>query len=279
MIKINGVLVLYNPEENFLLNIYSYINEIDKLYVVDNSENKNLELIEKIEKIDKCHYIDNQGNKGIAHALNVGAKSAIDDGATWLLTMDQDSSFSQGSLNKLIEWIGSNNTDNIGIVSPMHSKNELLIDINKNYITMTSGNLVNLMIFSKIGNFLEKLFIDSVDTEYCLRLKKFNYKIQRLSSVVLNHNLGNMKYYIFFNKKIAFTNHNYIRRYYMMRNRLYIWKEYSDVLPSFIERDKQQAIKEIFKVILFENAKFKKLFFTLKGYVDYKKSKFGKIDE
>jgi len=279
MIKINGVLVLYNPEENLLLNIYSYINEIDKLYVVDNSENKNLEFIEKIKKIDKCLYIDNQGNKGIAHALNVGAELAIDDGANWLLTMDQDSSFSQGSLNKLIEWIGSNNTDNIGIVTPMHSENELLIDINKNYITMTSGNLVNLMIFSEIGNFLEKLFIDSVDTEYCLRLKKFNYKIQRVKSVVLNHNLGYLKYYVFFNKKITFTNHHYIRRYYMMRNRLYIWKEYSDVLPSFVDGDKQQAIKEILKVILFESLKFKKLIFTLKGYIDYKKSKFGKIDE
>lgn len=31
---------------------------------------------------------NNNGNQGIAHALNVGAQKAIEDGADWLLTMD-----------------------------------------------------------------------------------------------------------------------------------------------------------------------------------------------
>jgi len=279
-VKINGVVVLYNPEETIIDNITSYLDNVEKLYIIDNSESKNTELINEIVSISKkCIYIDNNGNQGIAHALNVGAKLAIENGADWLLTMDQDSSFTQGSLVKLIDWIENNDIHDVGIVSPLHLENELLFDTNKNYITMTSGNLVNLVIFNKIGNFLEKLFIDSVDTEYCLRLKKFNYTLKRISSVVLNHNLGDMKYDNFGNKKITYTNHNHLRRYYIMRNRLYIWKEYADILPSFIDSDKKQAIKEIIKILLFENSKFKKLIYSLKGYIDYKKNKFGKINE
>ena len=108
--KIDGVVALYNPDESIIKNINSYINDIDKIYIIDNSETKNHELINKIVTIsDKCIYIDNNGNQGIANALNVGAKLAIENGCDWLLTMDQDSSFTQGSLLKLIDWIKNNN--------------------------------------------------------------------------------------------------------------------------------------------------------------------------
>jgi len=280
MIKIYGVVLLYNPEETIIDNIMSYINYVEKLYIVDNSEKKNAKLINAIQSLSpKCIYIDNNGNQGVAHALNIGAKLAIKNGADWLLTMDQDSSFTQNSFVKLIDWIEHNDIYDVGIVSPLHFESQVsLLDTNKNYITMTSGNLVNLIIYNKVGDFLEELFIDSIDTEYCLRLKKFNYKIQRVLSVVLNHNLGDIKYYNFGNKKITYTNHNYLRRYYMMRNRMYIWKKYVDVLPSFINSDKKEVMKEIVKIILFEKSKFKKLIYIFKGYIDYKKNKFGKIN-
>ena len=87
--NIQGVVVLYNPDYTILDNIKSYLDGIEKLYIVDNSETKNHELINKIVSISaKCIYIDNNGNQGIAHALNVGAQKAIEDGADWLLTMD-----------------------------------------------------------------------------------------------------------------------------------------------------------------------------------------------
>ncbi len=275
MIRIDGAVVLYNSNTTIFENILSYLYEVNILYIIDNSEIKNNDLILKLKNISKCKYIDNQGNQGIAHALNVGAKLAIGDGANWLLTMDQDSRFEKNDLNKLIKNIDSS----MGIVSPLHVKNELEIDQNKSIITMTSGNLLNLIIYEKIGPFEEKLFIDSVDTEYCLRLFKYGYKIKRVTDVILNHNLGELKTYTFFNKKFTSTNHNHIRRYYIMRNRLYIWKKYNEILPSFIKSDKKQWIKEMKKIILFEKKKILKLFYTLKGYIDYKKNKFGKLDD
>jgi len=274
MIKICGVVVLYNPEKSILENIYSYINELEVLYIVDNSETKNNDLILELKKINKCQYVDNEGNKGIANALNVGAKLAIENGADWLLTMDQDSKFEKDDLTKLIQKID----DKIGIVSPLHVDNELDSDPNKNFITMTSGNLLNLKIYKRVDGFEEKLFIDSVDTEYCLKLFQYGYKIIRVEKVVLNHNLGEINKYTFFGKKYTSTNHNYVRRYYIIRNRLYIWNKYKNILPSFIKSDKKQFIREIEKIILFEEKKLLKLFYTFKGYMDYKKNKFGKLE-
>lgn len=38
-IHLAGVVVLYHPDESVLQNIQSYLSDLDKLYVIDNSEN------------------------------------------------------------------------------------------------------------------------------------------------------------------------------------------------------------------------------------------------
>ena len=109
----------------------------------------------------------------------MGVKLAIKESSDWLLTMDQDSKFEKNDLFKLIESIDEDDIQNIGIISPLHNINELNMNSDNNHITMTSGNLLNLHILEKIGFFLEDLFIDSVDTEYCLRLYEHGYRIKR----------------------------------------------------------------------------------------------------
>ena len=278
--KIEGVVVLYNPNKNIIDNIKTYINEVETLYVIDNSSEKDNSLINEIKQLSqKCLYIDNFSNKGIAYALNMGVKLAIKESSDWLLTMDQDSKFEKNDLFKLIESIDEDDIQNIGIISPLHNINEHNMNSDNNHITMTSGNLLNLHILEKIGFFLEDLFIDSVDTEYCLRLYEHGYRIKRNHAVLLNHNLGEQKVYTLLWKKYTSSNHNAIRRYYMMRNRLYIWDKYSRILPSFIARDKKEALKEALKIILFEDKKISKVLYILKGCFDYKRKKFGKIND
>ena len=72
--KLAGVVVLYNPDQKVINNINSYIDELDTLYLVDNSSADNSTLFTH----EKVEYIPLQKNTGIAHALNVGAKKAID---------------------------------------------------------------------------------------------------------------------------------------------------------------------------------------------------------
>jgi len=278
--KIDGVVVLYHPDNTIFDNIDSYINGLSTLYVIDNSEIKNEKLIEKLKvKYPTIKYIDNGGNQGIAHALNIGAKLAIENGADWLLTMDQDSKFENNDLQKMIQWVEENKTIDIGIVSPMHE-----VDEKKKYkfyktITMTSGNLLNLDIYKYIGGFREDFFIDCVDTEFCLRLKKYNLAIKRIEDVVLTHQLGNKEEINSFGISFSVTNHNYMRRYYITRNRFRIWNEYENIDKPYIQFEKIVTIKEIIKIILAESDKFLKLKYSIRGYLDYRNSKYGKYHE
>jgi rhamnosyltransferase len=274
---IAAVIVLYNPDQNILSNISSYIDDIDILYVVDNSDEQQSTIIKVLLENPKINYINNNGNQGIAHALNIAANKAIEMHYSWLLTMDQDSRLDNNNVEKLIEFIKHNDTTQIGIVSPMHSENEVN-NFESNfsaYVAMTSGNLLNLDIYQKIGGFEEKLFIDSVDIEYCLRLYKNHFFLQRIKNVMLNHNVGNIQK----NRFYSVTNHNYLRRYYIIRNRLYIWEKYEKILPAYIKFDKHVTLKEIVKIILGEKDKFKKLMMIYKGYRDYKINRYGKYEE
>ena len=86
-------------------------------------------------------------------------------------------------------------------------------DIDYPLQVMTSGNLVNLDIYQKIGGYNEDYFIDGIDIEYCLRIKKYNYRIVRLNNIEIIHDLGDIEYHKFLGKTYLCTNHNYIRNY------------------------------------------------------------------
>ena len=89
-LKIAGVVVLYEPTDDDISNINSYLDYIDYLYVVDNSQNKNIERLHASEKIE---YIFNNGNLGLSEPYNNTCDLARKKGYKWLLTMDQDSIF------------------------------------------------------------------------------------------------------------------------------------------------------------------------------------------
>lgn len=278
---ISAVVVLYNPDKNVLQNIYSYIDVIDILYAVDNSDQKNSDLIASLLKHPKIHYIDNDGNRGIAQALNTGAIKAIEQGYAWLLTMDQDSRAHPAMLEHMIQYIHNNQVDEISIVAPFHANiyhsnfpsKEAYTPV---LTTMTSGNLLNLNVYNKIGGFLEELFIDYVDNEYCLRSHLHNYKIIQINQAILHHNLGDLKKHRLLWKDVYSTNHSPLRRYYIFRNRCKIISLYGTYFSKYNKYEISRFFVDIIIVLLYEQHKQAKLKMMLRGYMDCKRGIVGK---
>lgn len=285
--KYQGVVVLYNPEEKMLDNINSYIDYLDKLYVVDNTPNTDIGNRFKNKKIK---YIPLNENKGIAYALNVGAKEAIKDKADWLLTMDQDSNFEKGAVKDMIGFIElchndkkyvtntiGRNYNELGIVSPFHvtvrSGKLKPTGIEKPLLVMTSGNLVNLKAYKKVNGFKDWMFIDCVDFDFCLNLRNNNYEIVQLNDARLNHSLGDTIEKKFLNKIVYVDNHSAFRRYYITRNRHYLYDLYHKDFPLYCELELKRTRKELAKIWMFEKDKIKKTRAIFRGYRDYKKGK------
>ncbi|CAN5137442.1 glycosyltransferase family 2 protein [soil metagenome] len=282
-LKLAGVVVLYNPDHTVLDNIDTYINEVDLLYVMDNSEKINDLLISEIKAIDKVCYKSNQRNLGIASALNIASYSAITDGFQILLTMDQDSSFKKGDVKVLLDYyVELTKGLNIGIVCPYHgNKNIRTPRFRKKYrmvrTAMTSGNIVNLDAFKVAGGFNEELFLDYVDHEFCLRLRKNKFLIVLINSIVLNHNQGAISYHKLLGRKIYTTNHEAKRRYYITRNRLFVIKKYASFDFYFIMKDVKDLFAETIKILLYEKDKKNKIQQIFMGFSDFLKNKYGKL--
>lgn len=284
MLKIAAVVVLYNPELSVIQNINSYVNQVEKLYVVDNSAVLDDSLLEKIKSLDIVEYICNTTNLGIATALNIAAKKAVSEGFDYFLTMDQDSKASEELVEMLMSILQS--SENIGIVAaePLNinfrnefdNENEIEKEV---LFTITSGNLVSLAAYKSVGGFMEELFIDHVDHEFCLRLHRNDYKVIRTNRTHIFHKIGNptqkkIFYWIFYP-----LHHSPLRIYYRTRNRFYVSRIYRESFPEYAKIDLKNFIREVFEIIAFEKNVLRKIKMIVIGYIHYKKNQFGKYPD
>lgn len=277
MKKLYGVVILYNPEKQIIENIKTYLPYLERLYVMDNSEKVNENYVKLIKQIsEKICYICLGKNYGISYPINRVINRLPGD--SWLLTMDQDSSFYRKSFKNYIEIIDKLDNNVYGI-SPQIIYKDKFIKLKCNGSLklldkcIQSGAIFNVEILKKVGNFDENLFIDGVDTEICYRCNKMGYKLYRNNKGILLHHLGNEINNVR-SKLLPFkvTQHNRIRRYYIVRNNLYLKDKYPNKkIKIFL-----YLIVGIIKIILLDDNRISKLKAAWKGYIDYKNNIFGR---
>lgn len=286
--KIAAIVILYNPDILVLQNIQSYANSVDLLCIVDNSTIHNEKLIDTINSnFSNAIYINNTTNLGIATALNIGCDKALEHSCDWVLTMDQDSKFINFKhyiecLNQLknknqVALLASNTMRDAEKCLPVKAT----CQYEEKFLVITSGNLLNLSLFNKIGRFEDKLFIDMVDYDYCLKVNSLGYKIYYFKDVLVEHNVGELlKRKNIFTRKIRNKiEHNPQRNYYKTRNFLYISNKYSNKFPKKINLIKAiniLFIHEITKILLYEDKKLNKIIAKVIALYHFTINKYGK---
>lgn len=269
------VVVLYNslPKDyNCILRQYNV-----HLIIVDNTLDQDLGISD-----DLIDYVPLKENMGIAYALNLGCKRAIEYQAKWVLTLDQDSDIPVSMIPEYLKFLNTR-SDKIGLVCPLinvyHGENKQPSDtVEEIELAITSGSLINLKAYQEIGGFKNELFIDEVDFDYSLNLKAHGYHLFQLNYVLMQHQVGNTVEYRLFGKHLFYVlHHNYLRHYYMQRNSLYVRDLYKNKFPH-IKKNFIQTILPFIKIILFEKEKIKKLQYRYWGYCDYKNNIMGKFN-
>lgn len=282
-----GVVVWYNPDIEVVNNISTYITELDKLYIIDNSYEMNMEIVDKIIDNNKIEYISLGGNRGLAYALNKGCNKAIDEGFDYILTMDQDSYFELNSVKLMKEFIKKSNK-HYAIIAPnvksvyideLENKKKIAYTVltegkNKELIwVMTSGSMMCVKDFVEAGKFDEKLFIAHIDIDLGIALNNLGKKIIMLSDVVIYQTFGNSKPKKILWKVVHPSFANPVRTYYLFRNQVYLLKKYGIKSYGIIN---VKLYKFIVKIILFEDKKLKKILMAIKGIFHGLSEKMGK---
>jgi len=282
--KIFGVVILFDPQEDVNRNISSYLPFVDKLLVIDNSEPSAKIDLGEIEDKDKVVLIAEGINKGIAIRLNEAAAYALSEGASWLLTMDQDSFFDESNLMLYQEYFQQyehkNNVAMFGVEFERRPSGQNNNETVETYDIITSGSLVNLDIYRDLGGFDEALFIDEVDVEYCIRADLSGYKTLKFKSIYLHHSLGAVLQYRSLKslKKTSRVLHAPLRIYYMVRNHFYVNKKYKSKLSGpFLKQRRNDIANRIKNNFLYGNNKIKLIKYLTLALLHYKTGKMGKL--
>ena len=215
--KIDGVLVIYNPQKEMLDNIQRYYPLLSSLFVIDNSITPNHYFVEEVKKLDKVTYLSLEGNKGIAKALKEGLLLAIEDQADYCLTIDQDSLFPLGKEKEIKEYLSKDNGD-YGIISLNFNSDTSEKGIKEVDTWLTSGNFINIKNYQLISGFKEELFIDWVDFDLDEQFHSIGKKIGVIQEISLSHRIGESLIRRFLWKKFPVDNHLPVRYYYLYRN-------------------------------------------------------------
>lgn len=194
-----AVVVWYHPTDEQKQLVSLYEPYVRKVIVVDNSTD----------------------NKGIAWALNRGCEQAVQQGAEWVLTMDQDSRWDQQSVDAYMAKANQYaDQDNVAIFSPYHDcggRIRTTQDYELMHSFMCSGNLLRLSAWQQTGGFKEDFFIDLVDDEINCHVRQLGWQLVRINSIHLTHNLGEGQHFtrLFHH---SYTPHPVWRYFYIGRN-------------------------------------------------------------
>ena len=292
MNSVSAVIITYNVENDFKNRINKLKGKVNEIIVVDNgSKAETISMLKELEKEITIIYLEK--NKGIAYALNKGIKYSIEKGYDWILTLDHDSIVTDNMINNMLkcyEGFEGELKEKVAMLVPVHveekeyennniiNNEEVASKLYTEVLTeITSGALTKASIYKSVGLYDEKLFIDLVDHDYCLSLNKKGFKVIQVNSAILIHNLGESVKKSILGLKMIPTNHSPLRRYYMSRNRHYIWNKYKKDFPGWVLTDKRRFITENLKIVLFEDNKIEKFKYIREGIRDYKNNIFGEF--
>lgn len=230
MYKVIAIIVTYNPDPDLLYRQFkSILDQVEKIiYVDNNSPNLDFSMVD----YDKVDLICNKENKGLGYAQNQGIEQAIKQDATHIILFDQDTIADSSLINELIKT--SNEYDNVVLVGPAIYNNytmpptisdtvsKLSWKISKqemqNYpieveYCIASGSLISVNGIKEVGLINDKLFIDALDLEWCLRAKYKGYKIMVNPKAKVYHQLGN-------GLSDRILSHTSSREFYICRNNI-----------------------------------------------------------
>jgi rhamnosyltransferase len=265
-----AVIVTLGPGADVVGHVRTLIGRVGRVVVVDNGSGPDAaSVLDEIAALPSVKVIRNPANLGIARALNQGAEIATDSGADWLLTLDQDAepadeivsvagrTFDAYPDRGHIAVIGSTSFEasRAGWV-PGDGRGQPWIEAAN---VITAGSFVALATVRDIGGFREDLFIDYVDTEFCLRARARGYRVLASRAPAMTHRIGQPTERRIGLRAVHPTNHSAFRRYYITRNRFFVWRHYWRGESRFVAKDVLAAHKELVKLVLFEDDRAAKI--------------------
>lgn len=285
--KTCAVVVTYEIGSKIFDCVGSVIDQVDEIVIVDNgSGSSTVAALRNLELRSGVKIIYNPDNLGIACALNQGIEYAIEHGYRWILTLDHDSEATPGMVKKLLQGFLELG-DRVGIVAarPFDRDTRRFVGIDLDQKepyafakmpVISSGNLIDVGVFERIGFFNENLFVYYVDNEFCLRLLRNGLQIAVCCDAILLHSEGHKTPKRFLWKWVLYDQTSAKAKYYIARNGIFMVLKYPRAM-SFGYEHSRRVISDLFKIFLYDEQPWQKAGYVLRGIRDGIRGRYGAL--
>jgi rhamnosyltransferase len=280
-----AVMITYHPSAAMLDVVSAILVQVQGLVVVDNGSNtEELQALRAESRTLGFQLIENGENLGVAEALNQGVRWAQKQGYPWVIFFDQDSNITQGFVHQMFAaWKCHPARDRVASIHPRYKDPESGIEMlvthdsdGEPLLPMTSGSVMPVWIFEKVGWFASEYFIDVVDWEYCFRIRAAGFLVIEARNAILLHAPGKPTKSTFLGHTFVQTHHTAMRRYYITRNRIVFCRRYFRSFPGWVVSGAYAQFKETIACLLVEENRVRKFRSILLGTWDAVTGRMGK---
>lgn len=286
--RVAAVIAAFNPDETIIDVVKAVSGQVDLVVVVDDGSNHPaMSVFEKLVALGSV-VVHVAENSGIAAAVNVGvARSAELAAPDYYLTLDQDSIPDPDYVRNALETFKLAREGNLptGFVSAATYNNSpvlsmgQLVGLEQPFDPWQSGMLIPSSTFDLVGGLDEGLFIDAVDTDFTLRVRKAGLAVLCGSGCNMSHSLGQQSRIKFLGKQRLFTYHSPIRVYYISRNNFIIFSRYFLSDPIWVTRKAYYEVINHARRFLFSDNKLQVMRAVAFGFRDALLFRKGRIKD
>ncbi|TGA73341.1 glycosyltransferase family 2 protein [Aliivibrio fischeri] len=201
--NISALIVAYNSDIELLKNnISNLLEQVSSVVICNNGEN-DLQVLSS----EKVVVFDFEDNLGIAKAQSIGMKFSFDNGADFVVQLDDDSIIKKNFITDLIYRFNKLKSNGIpvGLIAPKHfDKIDGDVDekrlpqglylqefkVTEVHAVISSCSIIPRTTYESVGGMDDDLFIDYVDWEYCWRVQHNGLKVFRVEDLLLPHRVG-----------------------------------------------------------------------------------------
>jgi len=265
-----AVIVTHHPDAGIVDRIAALPNQVDAIVVVDNGSTEDeLRPLLDLAGDRIASFVRNGENIGVASALNVGMDWARVNHYPWTLLLDQDTTPGPDVVVEAARVFDAVPSPQPAVISAGWASGwDVPEPGGPIACAITSGAIHSVAAWETLGGFEDRLFIDYVDTEFSLRARAHGYGVLGVRRPTIEHSIGHPTRHKTILRSFSVTNHDAMRRYYITRNRILVWRRYWRREPGFVASDITMAVKEFPKMILFEADRRRKAAAVVRGLFD-----------
>ena len=239
-----AVVPCYRPDAAFPQRLARVAGQVARVVVVDDSGDGQASRLFALRS-PQVTVIAHDANRGIGAALNTGVRDALAGGADLVLTLDQDTMIPSDYVERAVAVIQSSTLDIGAVVAAEingagHVAYAVVDGVELVRNAIQSGMVLTAACLRECGLFDERLFIDVVDTEYCLRMRTHGLLIAVVPGTDLEHALGmsvpvrRSRLRPHRDPSAMFATHPAWRQYYISRNNVDVFLRYLRREPRWV---------------------------------------------